>query len=582
MSPALTVAEPRAAYLATLRPPLLRHLDLVAQSEDGVARLRELILSLAVKGKLLPQDPNDEPASVLLKRIRAEKARLVTDGKIRKDKPLPAIAEEEKPFELPAGWEWARLGSTMEMVNGRAFKPADWKPSGLPIVRIQNLNNHRAPFNYCDHGRIDDKNLITNGDFLISWSGTPGTSFGAFIWNRGPAALNQHIFKCILIGHAFIPEYLRLAINSQLNVLIAQAQGGVGLQHVTKGTLESLVLTLPPMTEQSRIVGRVEELMALCDALQEKGRLEAAQHERLVGTLFETLASSESAHALAENWQRIAAHFDLLLDRPAAVDALEQTILQLAVRGLLVAQDAADESASVLVRRIRTEKDRLIATGKGKLNKSLAPVSDEENPFELPETWKWKRLHDITMSGPSNGLSPRSTETPTNYRCLSLSATTQGYFKPECYKHVDISGAVAQQFYLKSGDLLIQRGNSLDYVGIAAIYDGSDDQFIYPDLMMRVRLTQQVCSKFVHMWLISNWAREYFKRNATGTQGTMPKVNQATIARAPVPLPPYPEQIRIVARVTELRALCADLRERLAAARQTQSRLAEALVEAVV
>ena len=557
---------------------LLSNMELFATAPGGVAKLRELILTLAVQGKLVPQDPADEPAGVLLQKIRAEKDRLIAEGKIKRDKPLAEIGDEEKPFELPPGWEWLRLGSTMEMLNGRAFKPSEWMDAGLPIVRIQNLNNPNASFNYCDPSTVVDKNRIDDGAFLISWSGTPGTSFGAFIWSRGAAALNQHIFKCVLIGRVFLPEFLRLSINSQLNVLIAQAQGGVGLQHVTKGVLENLVLVLPPLAAQSRIVARVEALMRLCDALEAKGQLEATQHAQLVSTLLGTLTASTTPEELAAHWQRVAQHFDLLVDRPEAIDALEQTLLQLAVRGLLVPQDPTDEPASALLQKIRAEKDRLIATGQIKRDKPLPPITDEEKPFELPVGWAWVRLGGVALQGPSNGLSPKPQELPTDVRCLSLSATTQGFFKPECFKYVDVSSQAAQQFFLKNGDLLIQRGNSLEYVGIAAIYDGPDDAYIYPDLMMRLQLSTCVKTEFIHTMLVCADGRSYFQRNATGTQGTMPKVNQATVAGAPIPLPPLAEQSRIVTRVTALRRLCADLRQRLAERQSVQARLAEALL----
>ena len=557
---------------------LLSNMELLATAPGGVAKLRELILTLAVQGKLVPQDPADEPAGVLLQKIRAEKDRLIAEGKIKRDKPLAEIGDEEKPFELPPGWEWLRLGSTMEMLNGRAFKPSEWMDAGLPIVRIQNLNNPNASFNYCDPSTVVDKNRIDDGAFLISWSGTPGTSFGAFIWSRGAAALNQHIFKCVLIGRVFLPEFLRLSINSQLNVLIAQAQGGVGLQHVTKGVLENLVLVLPPLAAQSRIVARVEALMRLCDALEAKGQLEASQHAQLVSTLLGTLTASTTPEELAAHWQRVAQHFDLLVDRPEAIDALEQTLLQLAVRGLLVPQDPTDEPASALLQKIRAEKDRLIATGQIKRDKPLPPITDEEKPFELPVGWAWVRLGGVALQGPSNGLSPKPQELPTDVRCLSLSATTQGFFKPECFKYVDVSSQAAQQFFLKNGDLLIQRGNSLEYVGIAAIYDGPDDAYIYPDLMMRLQLSTCVKTEFIHTMLVCADGRSYFQRNATGTQGTMPKVNQATVAGAPIPLPPLAEQSRIVTRVTALRRLCADLRQRLAERQSVQARLAEALL----
>lgn len=573
----LKAQEPSSRYLAALRPPLVDHFDLVASAPGSVARVRELILRLAVRGKLVPQDPSDEPAETLVQRLAAER-----EGHLSRHARRTAGAEPlgaSQPTGLPRSWRCVRLGTALEMTNGRAFKPSEWLSAGLPIVRIQNLNKEAAPFNYCDPATVDQRHKIESDDFLISWSGTPGTSFGAFIWRRGPAALNQHIFKCEPLAGIFIPEFLQIAINTQLHVLIARAQGGVGLQHVTKGTLESLVLTLPPKAEQARIVARVEELMHLCDALEAKGQLEDVQHGQLLNTLLGTLTASASPEELAANWQRVAAHFDLLLDRAGAVDALESVILLLAVRGLLARPSTSDDPVSVLLDSIRKDREHM---NKGK-RKSPRPMTGSTQAgaelFALPTHWTWCVLADLAIEGPSNGLSPKPVEGPMPVRCLTLSATTQGYFKPECFKYVDVPGEVVAPFFLKNGDLLIQRGNSLDYVGIAALYDGEDDAYMFPDLMMRVVLSSRVNPRFVHTWLVCEHGRDYFRRNATGTQGTMPKVNQATVAGTPVPLPPRTEQDRIVARVDQLRRLCADLREKLATAQTAQVRLADALVE---
>ncbi len=205
---------------------------------------------------LLAQNSNDSSAQKT-----ADGTRKLADAD------LPPIDSDDAPFELPKGWAWLRIGEAMRLINGRAFKPSDWSTTGLPIVRIQNLNNPDAPFNYCDF-EVNEKVLIRNDDFLISWSGTPGTSFGAFIWNRGPAVLNQHIFRAELIGDAYDKRFLRIAINGRLDEMIAKAHGGVGLQHITKSKLERIILPVPPLAEQQRIVEKVEELQALCDELE--------------------------------------------------------------------------------------------------------------------------------------------------------------------------------------------------------------------------------------------------------------------------------------------------------------------------
>lgn len=554
---------------------LLSNLNLLATAPGGVARLRELILTLAVQGKLVPQDTADEPASVLLQKIRAEKDRLIAEGKIKKDKPLAAIAEEEKPFEVPKKWAWIRLGSTMEMLNGRAFKPSEWIDGGLPIVRIQNLNNPNASFNYCDPSSVAEKNLIDDGEFLISWSGTPGTSFGAYIWSRGPAALNQHIFKCVLIGDAFLPEFLRLSINSQLNVLIAQAQGGVGLQHITKGVLENLVLVLPSLAEQSRIVARVEELMRLCDALEAKGQLEATQHAQLVSTLLGTLTASATPEELANNWQRVAQHFDLLLDRPQAIDALEQTLLQLAVRGLLVPQDPTDEPASVLLQKIRAEKDRLIALGQIKRDKPLPPVTDEEKPFELPVGWEWVRLGALANFIDYRGKTPTKTAsgipliTAKNVRPGFINREPQEFIAESAYDDWMTRGLP------RVGDLLFTTEAPLG--NVAAI--DMRERFALAQRVICFGIYELSMSGLLLTFLQSPWFQEVVKAQASGV--TAQGIKSSRLQLLPIPVPPHAEQSRIVTRVTQLRRLCADLRQRLAERQSVQARLAEALVQQV-
>lgn len=553
--------------------PLVQHFDLIAQAPGGVARLRELILTLAVQGKLVPQDPSDEPASELLQKIRTEKDRLIAEGKIKRSKLQIEISADEKPFVIPTDWAWIRLGESMEMLNGKAFKPSDWLPSGLPIVRIQNLNKLEASFNYCDPETISEKNKINDGSFLISWSGTPGTSFGAFIWQRGAAALNQHIFKCELIGHAFVPEFLKLSINSQLNVLIAKAQGGVGLQHVTKGTLESLILVLPPLAEQSRIVTRVEELMKLCDALEASGQLEAQQHAQLVGTLLGTLTQSETPEALADNWQRIATHFDLLLDRPEAVDALEQTILQLAVRGLLVPQDPTDEPASVLLQKIRTEKDHLIAQGKIKRDKPLPPITDEEKPFELPQGWEWARIEQFSLVIVD---CPHSTPkfVTAGHLCLDTNSFKQGKLLPHKLRYVDDATFAERNARLvpEPGDLVFAREGS---VGESVLIP-NEIQACLGQRVMLFRFSKSISNEFAQLAISSP---SFIDTLLALHKGIGAKhVNVGDMRLAPLPLPPFSEQSRIVTRVDELRALCADLRERLKKTQSVQSHLADALV----
>ena len=570
MSVELTAQEPSAKYLAALQPPpLVRHFDLIAQAPGSVARLRELILTLAVQGKLVPQDPSDEPASVLLQKIRAEKDRLIAEGKIKRDKLLAEIADEEKPFDLPVGWSVVRLSDLVRVLNGRAYSKQELLEAGpTPVLRVGNLftSNH---WYYSDLELETDK-LCVEGDLLYAWS----ASFGPFIWPGPKAIFHYHIWKLDPFAPAHIDvQYLHTFLLEK-TAEIKAAGHGVSMVHMTKEKMEKILVPLPPLEEQSRIVICVEELMQLCDALEASGQLEAQQHAQVVGTLLGTLTQSETPEALADNWQRIATHFDLLLDRPEAVDALEQTILQLAVRGLLVPQDPTDEPASVLLQKIRTEKDDLIAQGKIKRDKPLPPITDEEKPFELPQGWEWVRLGSISEF--TNGFAFPSSEFTSNTSGIGVikigdiqngevSVAGMSYVSNEYAEGVD------RAFDVLHGDLLIaMSGATTGKLG----FNRQHKRFLLNQRVGKIDLLL-VDEQFAFQYLTT----KILENLAISAGSAIPNLSTSQIKEITFPLPPLAEQSRIVSRVNELRALCADLRRGLVAGQQVQGRMATALTE---
>lgn len=367
---------------AGMEAPLVRQFDLLATAPGGVARLRELILTLAVQGKLVPQEAGDEPASVLLQRIRGEKDRLIAAGKIKRDKPLTPIVEDELPFTAPQGWQWVRLGSLLQKI-GAGSTPLGGKEvyvqSGVKFLRSQNVWDDGLRLNGVayikpeTHAQMSGTVVMPN-DLLFNITGASIGRCAVVPADFDEANVSQHV----TIIRPALPEinaFLHKVLVSKLvQQTVMDVQVGVSREGLSIAKLGIFLIPVPPLAEQSRIVTRVEELMRLCDALEQQRQLETAQHAQLLNTLLGTLTDCTSPDELAANWQRVSDHFDLLLDRPEAVDALEQTILQLAVRGLLVPQDPADEPASVLLQKIRAEKDRLISAGKIKRDKLLPPI----------------------------------------------------------------------------------------------------------------------------------------------------------------------------------------------------------------
>lgn len=557
---------------------LLKHFDLLATAPGGVPRLRELILTLAVQGKLVPQDPSDEPASVLLQRIRAEKDRLIAEGKIRRDKPLPPIADEEKPFELPKGWEWIRLGPLASKLTDGSHNPPRDSGTGYPMLSSQNVweggvIDFASPTRHVGEEDFlieNSRTAAVPGDVLLTIVASLGRS--AVVPLEAPAFVLQRSVAVIRTG--LNPEFCSLFLRSPVSRAYYGLHGkGTAQKGIYLGKLGAMPIVVPPLAEQSRIVARVEELMRLCDALEAKGQLDATQHAQLLHTLLGTLTDSATPEELGANWQRVAAHFDLLLDRPEAVDALEQTILQLAVRGLLVPQDPTDETASALLQRIRAEKDRLIAEGKIKRDKPLPPITDEEKPFELPQGWEWVRLGTVADSRLGKMLD-KAKNTGKPYPYIRNTNVQWRRFDLVDIKYINLEQNELDELRLRVGDLLICEGGE---PGRCAIWVDASMEMYFQKALHRVRPYVGIASEMIAIALEGDARSGSLDKNFTGA--TIKHFVGQALDRYVFALPPLAEQSRIVARVEELRQLCADLRRCLTASSTTQGHLAEALVE---
>jgi type I restriction enzyme S subunit len=576
VSAVLTAQEPSAKYLVNLQPPLVRHFDLIAQAPGGVARLRELILTLAVQGKLVPQDPSDEPASELLKKIASEKDRLVAEKKIRKGKSLPDIGDDEMFFDLPRTWAWVRLNSI-----------GDWGAGATPSRTNSNYYGGKIPWFKSgeltsDHiteseetvteAALRECSLRLNqpGDVLIAMY---GATIGKTAILDVVGTTNQAVCACTpFLGMS--NSYLLLLMKALKPYFISQGAGGAQ-PNISREKVIHTVIGLPPLAEQSRIVTRVEELMQLCDALEASGQLEAQQHAQLVGTLLGTLTQSETPEALADNWQRIATHFDVLLDRPEAVDALEQTILQLAVRGLLVPQDPTDEPASVLLQKIRTEKDHLIAQGKIKRDKTLPPINKETQPCGLPSGWTWVRLSELGEFG--GGKTPSTQKeafwdgdipwiTPKDMKQLRLASSEDRVTQTAVDDGLALIPPNSVLMVVRSGILRRRVPTAINEVATT----------INQDLKALVLVSSEQAD---YIQLLIRGFEGFILKNLTKVGTTVESIQFDAFTAQAFPLPPLAEQFRILCRVNELRSLCADLRQRLAELQSGQKQLAQALIE---
>lgn len=553
----------------------------IADAPGGIDKLRRLILDLAMRGRLTSRADTDEPAKSLLRRAAEQKARMIESKMVRRPKVYPELTTSDEPYQLPDGWEWCRTIDLIHTVNGRAFKPADWSTTGLPIIRIQNLNRADAPFNYYN-GDVGDGHRIEPGDLLISWSGTPGTSFGAFVWNGLSGVLNQHIFKCYL--YEDYRDFICLAVNSRLDVLIDSAHGGVGLQHFTKDKLERLPLAIPPLAEQRRIVARVRELQGICDELEAQQAARTEVRTALTAATLHRVSLADTS-GLRETFPAFVDNIDLHLASGvgdlSALKQLRQTILNLAVRGRLMHQDPSDEPADVLLTRIAVERNRMVEAKAIRKPRPRARIAAGEHAYEAPAGWEWCQLGELVLTNEA-GWSPVCPPYPradeSEWGVLKLSAVSWGRFKGHEHKALATGLAPRPAIEVRDGDFLMSRANTAALVGRSVVVNDPPPRLMMSDLIVRLGFADRMTAEYVNLLNGTSFVRAYYAGASKGTSDTMRKLSRDQILATLVPLPPLDEQTRIVDRVGALNGLCDQLEQQFLAAQDLRRDLGESVV----
>lgn len=571
---------------------LTDNLPLLAGAPNGIKKLRELILELAVRGKLVPQDPNDEPASELLKRIAEQKARLVAESKIRKQKPLAKIADQEKPFVIPTDWEWVRLDSLLQKI-GAGSTPLGGKQAyvakGVKFLRSQNVWNEGLRLNdvafipEATHQKMSGTH-VEAGDLLFNITGASIGRCAAVPSNFDTGNVSQHVTIIRPVSSNTQP-FLHVVLVSQLvQQTVMDVQVGVSREGLSIGKLSQFLIPFPPEAEQHRIVAKVDELMALCDRLEARQADADSAHAQLVQTLLDSLTQARDAEDFAQSWQRLAEHFHTLFITESSIDALKQNLLQLAVMGKLVPQDPNDEPASELLKRIAKEKSRLLAEGEIKKQKPIIEISDELKEIDLPAGWEWTRLGSQVIESGA-GWSPNCESRPREddeWGVLKVSAVSWGVFRPEENKALPVNLNARPEYQVVEGDFLVSRANTTELVARSVVVENTLPRLMLSDKIIRLKLTSLCDRRYVNLVNSAPLARAYYSQVAGGTSSSMKNVSREQMLNLPLALPPLAEQHRIVAKFDQLMTLCDQLKALLNQARQIQVQLADALVEQAV
>ena len=483
-------------------------------------QLKNSILQFAIQGKLVEQRADEGTAEELYQQIQEEKQKLIKEGKIKKEKTLPEITEDEIPFEIPNSWKWVRLGTIARELNDGVHYAPKYCESGIPCFSAKDIYNFQLNNDRCnyisaeEYQKINDKIKIQSGSLLVTKSGSIGRT--CVIEKPFPFGLVESVG--VINFTSIFSKYIQYVINTIFyNGSNSEYTNGIGVKHFTLTLISSIKIPLPPLAEQKRIVAKIEELMNLVDEYKDS-------YEQLVE-----------------------------LNKKFPSD-IQKSILQYAIQGKLVEQRADEGTAEELYQQIQEEKQKLIKEGKIKKEKTLPEITEDEIPFEIPKSWKWVRFYDIVRfkigktpprAEPewwSNDIPWVSISDMSDYGKVS---TTKEKISikalNEKFNFISKVGTLLMSFKLTVGRTSILQIDAVHNEAIISIFPLVDENYVFRNYL------------FYLLPLFAKWGNS---NNAIKGK----TLNTSSLNEMLIPLPPLAEQKRIVAKIEELMALSNQLK----------------------
>jgi type I restriction enzyme S subunit len=554
----------------------------IADAPNGVKKLRELILQLAVRGKLVPQDPSDEPASKLLERITIEKELLFKDKKIKKNSAFPSIDATEQPYGLPKSWIWSRLGSISSKIIDGSHNPPPERSNGVPMLSSQNVLDGSItllPARFISEEAYQkeiERTDVTPGDVFLTIVATIGRS-SVVPDGIPPIALQRSV---ALIRTLIDPNYLSYFLRSPIafNYYDKEAKG-TAQRGMYLGKLSLMQVPIPPLSEQNRIVAKIYQLLTLCDELEAKRDKTQKKLARLNNSFIEQLLTTQEHTEFYNVWEHIRDNFDLLYVTPENIGKFRLAILQLAVLGKLVPQDPNDEPASKLFERIQAEKARLVQEKKMKKIEPLPPISSDETPYKLPHGWKWCRVWDIAKL-----ITSGSRDWAKHYSDSGAIFVTMGNLSRDSYQlRMDSIRYVnppdngeGSRTKLEENDLLISITGDVGNLGLIPANFG--DAYINQHTCL-LRFMPACQNRYFPELMKSPIAKLQFNAPQRGIKNSF---RLGDVGEMIIPLPPLAEQHRIIVKVDLLMTLCDKLETRLTKAQTKADKLATASIRGLI
>lgn len=546
---------------------LLSHFDRISEAPDAISRLRQFLLELAVRGKLVDRDLRDEPVAELLKRILLAKEKRIKDGHIKKQEPLLQVQPDEAWFDIPASWSWVRLGTIAQIVMGQSPPGETYNKTGEGIPLINGpVEFTEGPFGktVINQYTTAPTNLCEEGDLLLCVRGstTGRTNIAGFraCIGRGVAAIRPF----------FVDQYVRLFIWRLRASIIAMGRG-IAFPSVSRQQIEELPVPLPPLAEQHRIMAKVDELMALCDRLEAAQVARESRRNRLVASSFNRLNNGADTDAFRKHARFYFNHLPRLTAKREHIQQLRQTMLNLAVRGKLVPQDSHDEPAAAQllasdsIREATAKKDH-------RADADLQTLLAAEERWDVPSSWEWRALADLVLFIDYRGQTP--IKVVEGVRLITAKNVKKGFINlaPEEFLSEENYKKWMSRGFPKQGDVLFTTEAPMGNAAAVRL----PERFALAQRVICFRNYGAVDSDFLVLQLLAEPFQTILEKTATGL--TAKGIKAAKLKRLPVAVPSFAEQQRIVAKVDELIAICDRLEAQLTTTQTESRRLLEAVL----
>ena len=566
---------------------LLEHFKELTIHPRNAEELKGLILQLAIEGKLTKkwreQHPVIEPASILLKRIQKEKAKLVREKRIPKsDVPLE-ISEGKKMFELPTYWQWVSLISSVHLVT-KGATPTTYgycfQSSGINFIKIESVKDGEIKRDLIEsyisqEAHLNQKrSILEEGDILFSIAGTIGAT--AIVKKSDlPANTNQALAIVRGSRTVYSSKYLQLLFDSFVTKSTREKARGAAMNNISLGDLKEMPVPVAPKEEQKAIVEIVNQLFQEVEALEEQTRARIKLKEDFVTSALLQLTNGDTK----KEWAFLQNHFKTLFTEKSNVKKLREAVLQLAVQGKLTTKwrlaNPNIEPATELLKCIKAEKEQLVKEKKIKKEKPLPAITKDEIPYGLPDGWVWCRLGSLVKSMTNGLYKPAKYYTDNGIVSLRMFNIQNGKIDFKGARKVEVTSSELTTYQLEENDLLINRVNSHELIGKTAIIPMHHEDLVYESMNIRTILFfKDKISHYLNMFLQSEGARAYLMTSSKQAIGQA-SINQTIISSLLIPFPPIEEQKAIVEKVNALMAFCDELENEI----ENNNRLVEDLMK---